>query len=98
MRPILRTRRTSAHRAVVGVLAVLMAALPGCTETGSSASEAHVVISASFYPLAYAAEQVGGTCVEVTNLTPPGTEPHDLERTPADVEAVSTAHMRASLG
>jgi zinc transport system substrate-binding protein len=98
MRPILRTKGISVHRAAVGVLAVLMAALPACAETGSSASEADVSVAASFYPLAYAAEQVGGTCVEVTNLTPPGTEPHDLELTPDDVEAVATADLVVYLG
>jgi hypothetical protein len=30
---------------------------------------------ASFYPLAEAAERVGGDLVSVTNLTPPGVEP-----------------------
>ena len=55
-------------------------------------------VAASFYPLAYAAEQVGGTCVQVTNLTPPGTEPHDLELTPDHVEAVATADLVVYLG
>lgn len=98
MRPILRTKRTSRRGAVVAVVVVLMAALPACAETGSSASEADVSIAASFYPLAYAAEQVGGTCVQVTNLTPPGTEPHDLELTPDDVEAIATADLVVYLG
>ena len=98
MRPILRTREIRPRRAV-GVLAVmLMAALPACTETGSSASEPDVSIAASFYPLAYAAEQVGGACVQVTNLTPPGTEPHDLELTPDDVESIATADLVVYLG
>ena len=98
MRPILRTRRATLHTAVGALLAVLMAALPACAETGSSASEVDVSVAASFYPLAYAAEQVGGTCAQVTNLTPPGTEPHDLELTPDDVEAIATADLVVYLG
>ena len=98
MRPILRTRDMSPRRAVGVVAVMLMAALPACAETGSSASEADVSIAASFYPLAYAAEQVGGACVQVTNLTPPGTEPHDLELTPDDVEAIATADLVVYLG
>ena len=35
--------------------------------------------AAAFYPLAYAAERVGGDLVSVENLTRPGQEPHDLE-------------------
>ncbi|MBM3687553.1 MAG: zinc ABC transporter substrate-binding protein, partial [Actinobacteria bacterium] len=42
-------------------------------------------VVAAFYPLQFAAEQVGGAAVEVVNLTPPGAEPHDLELTPQDV-------------
>ena len=41
---------------------------------------------AAFYPLAWAAERVGGDTVDVRNLTPPGTEPHDLELSARDVE------------
>jgi zinc transport system substrate-binding protein len=48
-------------------------------------------VVAAFYPLAYAAEQVGGPRVQVTNLTPPGVEPHDLELSPDDVATVKSA-------
>lgn len=47
----------------------------------------HVV--ASFYPLYEFAKQVGGDKVEVSNVTPAGTEPHDYEpspRTLADIQ------------
>jgi len=36
-------------------------------------------VVASFYPLAYVAERVGGDRVDVVDLTRPGQEPHDLE-------------------
>ena len=36
-------------------------------------------VAAAFYPLAFVAERVAGDLVEVTNLTTPGGEPHDLE-------------------
>ena len=48
---------------------------------------------AAFYPLAFAAAQVGGTKVTVRNLTPPGVEPHDLEVSPSDVQAVRSADL-----
>jgi zinc transport system substrate-binding protein len=46
---------------------------------------------ASFYPLQYVTEQVGGDLVTVESLTPPGTEPHDLELSPASVASLESA-------
>ena len=60
-------------------------------EPSPSAEPLKVV--AAFYPLQYAAEQVGGAAVEVTNLTPPGAEPHDLELTPQDVALIGEADL-----
>lgn len=48
-------------------------------------------VMASFYPLQYVTEQVGGNLVSVESLTPPGTEPHDLELSPASVAALESA-------
>lgn len=53
---------------------------------------------AAFYPLAYAAERVGGEAVAVTNLTPPGAEPHDVELSARDVERVRSAGVVLYLG
>jgi zinc transport system substrate-binding protein len=46
---------------------------------------------AAFYPLAFAAERIGGPRFHVENLTPPGAEPHDLELTPRAVARVERA-------
>ncbi len=62
------------------------------------ASTGSLDVVASFYPLAHVAEQVGGDAVTVRNLTPPGVEPHDLELTPDDLEAIATADVVISLG
>jgi zinc transport system substrate-binding protein len=48
-------------------------------------------VVAAFYPLAYAAERIGGPSFNVRNLTPPGSEPHDLELTPQEVAAIQDA-------
>lgn len=53
---------------------------------------------AGFYPLAWAAERVGGSKVEVTNLTPAGAEPHDLELSVRDAERVRSADLVLYLG
>jgi zinc transport system substrate-binding protein len=71
------------------------AACGGGDGSGSGSKEAVV---AAFYPLAYAAEQVGGARVDVTNLTPAGSEPHDLEVSPKDVAAIRDADLVLLLG
>ena len=62
-----------------------------------AAPKQHRVV-ASFYPLAYAAERVGGDRVEVTNLTPAGAEPHDLELTPKQIDELLDADLVLDLG
>src|SRR6478735_6226362 len=52
-----------------------------------------VQVAAGFYPLAWAAEQVGGHRVQVTNLTQPGAEPHDLELTIKETVAIAEADV-----
>ncbi|WP_329564072.1 metal ABC transporter substrate-binding protein [Kitasatospora sp. NBC_01266] len=48
-------------------------------------------VVASFYPMRYLAEQIGGDRVHVTDLTAAGTEPHDLELTAKQVATVQRA-------
>jgi zinc transport system substrate-binding protein len=50
-------------------------------------------VVATAYPLAEAAQAVGGDLVDVDNLTPPGVEPHDLELTAEDLEALARADV-----
>ncbi len=63
--------------------------------SGAAARDPGETISvvASFYPLAHAVERVGGDAVTVTNLTPPGIEPHDLELAPQALEQIATADV-----
>jgi zinc transport system substrate-binding protein len=50
-------------------------------------------VVAAFYPLAFAAQTIGGSSVHVRNLTPAGAEPHDIELTPKDVAEVQKASV-----
>ncbi len=79
---------------VAGTVAAAFAA--GHDSNGSSKRITSVV--AAFYPLAYAAEQVGGPGVKVANLTPAGSEPHDLELTPGQVKTVQGADLAILMG
>jgi zinc transport system substrate-binding protein len=80
------------------IILIMLAAVlvSGCG--GSDSSDARADVVAAFYPLAYAAEQTGGETVTITNLTPPGTEPHDVELSPRDVEHVRSADLVLYLG
>ena len=68
-------------RRIATVATVVIAVFGASNAVPASGASKHEVIT-SFYPLAYAAQEVGGGNVEVKNLTPAGAEPHDLELTP----------------
>jgi zinc transport system substrate-binding protein len=86
-----------ARGAVVAVLALLVLASCGGDDSdaasGQPASGQTLSIEASFYPLQWMAQQVGGDHVDVASLTKPGAEPHDLELTPRDVADIADADV-----
>lgn len=76
------------RRAVAAV--ALVTALPllsGCADDTSSD------VVASFYPLQFVAERVAGDHLEVSGLTAPGVEPHDLELSPRQRAALDSAKV-----
>src|SRR4029079_9455188 len=48
---------------------------------------------AAFYPLQFVTERVGGDAVSVTNLTPAGSEPHELELSARDAGHLQDADV-----
>ncbi len=94
----LRIVRTSKYAIVSVIVAALVVSGLGAACSSASSDPAGTSVVASFYPLAEAAEQVGGADVGVTNLTAPGVEPHDLELTPDQIEAITTADLVLYLG
>lgn len=68
-----------------------LATLSACSDSSAadSNSSGKLDVVASFYPLQYLAEEIGGDHVSVTNLTEPGQEPHDLE-----ISAKQTAQLQ----
>jgi zinc transport system substrate-binding protein len=87
-------------RHLLSLLALVAAGLllAACGSTSSSGDAGARRVVAAFYPLAFAAEQVGASSVDVENLTPAGAEPHDLELTPGDVRDVQDAALVLYLG
>lgn len=88
------------RRAVVAV--AVMVALAGCgTRAGGTAGGGpggRLSVVAAFYPLFEAAQRVGGDHVAVTNLTPAGTEPHDLELNTRQVDRLEDAAVVVYIG
>lgn len=79
--------------AVLVALALALAlVLDGCGSSGTGTNQ-QVRVVASFYPLQWLSERIGGPYVQVLNLTAPGVEPHDLELAPRDVAAVASADL-----
>ncbi|WP_280898426.1 MULTISPECIES: metal ABC transporter substrate-binding protein [unclassified Streptomyces] len=69
-----------------------LAALSACsTDSAAAGDTGKFDVVASFYPMAFLAEQIGGDHVSVTSLTEPGQEPHDLE-----ISAKQTAQLQES--
>ncbi|MET9988845.1 zinc ABC transporter substrate-binding protein [Streptomyces mutabilis] len=82
-------RRHISGIAVTAAAAVGLGTLSACSSDSSAAGNTDKFdVVASFYPMQYLAEQIGGDHVNVTTLTEPGQEPHDLE-----LSAKQTAQM-----
>ncbi len=60
---------------------------------GQKMSNGKLPVTASFYPLAEFARQVGGYRVDVTTITPAGAEPHDYEPSPQDIIAMRESKL-----
>lgn len=69
-----------------------------CGGQGEASSSGGPRVIAAFYPLAFVAQEVAGSSASVTNLSPPGVEPHDLELAPDQVRALSEADLLIYLG
>jgi zinc transport system substrate-binding protein len=82
----------------VGLVATLAATSCGGSSDSASAKDGRTDVVAAFYPLAEAARQVGGNDVHVDDLTPAGAEPHDLELTTKQVDALESADVAVVMG
>jgi zinc transport system substrate-binding protein len=93
-------RATRVHRLITTVtvaVALLSAASCGSDQAGAKSNDGSdtktIDVVASFYPLQYVVERVGGNKVSVANLTPMGAEPHELELTGRDTAALEDADL-----
>ncbi|MFF9332673.1 metal ABC transporter substrate-binding protein [Streptomyces albogriseolus] len=73
-------RRHISAVALTAVAALGFGTLTACSSDSAAAGDTGSFdVVASFYPMAFLAERIGGDHVHVTSLTQPGQEPHDLE-------------------
>ncbi|MEO7397108.1 MAG: metal ABC transporter substrate-binding protein [Ilumatobacteraceae bacterium] len=96
-----RRHRRPHRRALRAVTALVAVATPlacgsdrprASREGATSVTAGSVLpITASFYPLQFVVEQIGGDLVTVENLTPAGVEPHDVELTGEDIASLQDA-------
>ncbi|PWI18532.1 zinc ABC transporter substrate-binding protein [Streptomyces sp. Act143] len=77
--------------AIAAVTALGLGTLSACSGASAAGNTDKFDVVASFYPMAFLAEQIGGDHVHVTSLTEPGQEPHDLE-----ISAKQTAQLQDS--
>jgi len=83
-------RRLISGTAVAAATLLGLGTLSACTDSSAADGKGGKLdVVASFYPMQYLAEQIGGNLVSVTSLTKPGQEPHDLE-----ISAKQTAQLQ----
>ncbi|MFG3017606.1 metal ABC transporter substrate-binding protein [Streptomyces sp. NPDC048254] len=78
-------RRLISTAAATTVTALGIATLSACGGDATAAQTGKFDVVASFYPMAFLADRIGGNHVHVTSLTSPGQEPHDLEISPKQI-------------
>jgi zinc transport system substrate-binding protein len=89
---VMNVRRQHISGTVIAAVTALgLGTLSACSGASAAGNTDKFDVVASFYPMAYLAEQIGGDHVHVTSLTEPGQEPHDLE-----ISAKQTAQLQES--
>lgn len=85
---------------ISALLLVSSLALSGCSSNGTDKSsqdgkkdEGKIKVYTSFYPMYDFAKKVGGDKIDISNLVPAGTEPHDWEPTPQDLVKIGESDV-----
>lgn len=88
---VMNVRRLIPTTAVAGAVVLGLTALSACStsDAADGGNGDQLKVTASFYPMQFLAERIGGEHVAVTSLTKPGVEPHDLELTPRQIGSIS---------
>lgn len=79
---------------IIALLTAVTLIAAGCSSTATPDS-GKVSVSASFYPIAWLTEEIGGDLVEVNLVTPANVEPHDFELAPKDIAHLEKTQLIA---
>lgn len=101
MRPVSKvsTRATASLLLLLAIAAALAFALisgilfPTASQGSNSTNDGKLQVTASFYPLFYFAQIIGGKHADVHNITPAGAEPHDYEPTTQDIARIERGDL-----
>lgn len=85
--------RSSFARFIKFALLIVTLVLSGCASQQPASSTDQKLVLTSISPLADLIKQVGGDKIQVVNLVPAGTDPHEYEPKPEAVRQVSTAKL-----
>src|SRR5215208_4360510 len=86
------------RRLLLLLLAAVVVAPTTLAVDPAGASRNKVSVAAAFYPVAFAAQKVGGTRVAVANITPVDAEPHDIELNSEQLDRLLEAKVAFVLG
>ena len=98
-----RVRRATKVAGAIALAGALgLGAVPGAagaaTRRATRSPSQSVDVVVAFYPLQWAVEQVAGPTARVRNLTPAGAEPHDLELSTTDLDAIEDSALVVVMG
>ncbi|MFJ9028772.1 metal ABC transporter solute-binding protein, Zn/Mn family [Streptomyces sp. NPDC102274] len=91
----MNARRLIPTATLAGAVTLGLVALSACSSSDAADKKSgdKLAVTASFYPMQFLAERIGGDHVSVTTLTKPGVEPHDLELAPRQVSQLGEADV-----
>ncbi|MEV6396712.1 metal ABC transporter substrate-binding protein [Streptomyces sp. NPDC051907] len=90
----MNVRRLIPTAATAGAVALGLMAVSACSVSSAADGrdeDGKLKAVASFYPMQFLVEEIGGDHVSVTTLTRPGVEPHDLELKPRQTAELNEA-------
>lgn len=81
--------------ALVCACTLSLSLLTGCgtQSADTAAGDGRLRVLTSFYPMYDFACKIGGDCIDVTNMVPSGTEPHDWEPSTNDLKNLEKADV-----
>ncbi|MDR0365884.1 MAG: metal ABC transporter substrate-binding protein, partial [Bifidobacteriaceae bacterium] len=92
-----RATRLVAAAAILTTAATLAACGTPAPVKGGGDDTGGIKVMASFYPLQWLTQQIAGTELTITSLTPKGAEPHDSELELSSVTALGDADLLVTL-